>query len=80
MVVGAPLAVLCARARLAAADVPACLAIAGSLHDDGETIRITMPASAIDVRLRRAGLDADPGHVPWLRRQVRLVFAGGEEF
>lgn len=80
MVVGAPLAVLCARARLAAADVPACLAIAGSLHDDGGTIRITMPASAIDVRLRRAGLDADPGHVPWLRRQVRLVFAGGEEF
>jgi len=79
-VVGAPLAVFSARAGLRADELHACLAIAGSVQDDGETIRITMPAAAIDQRLRCAGLDADPGHVPWLGRNVRLAFSGGEEF
>ncbi|MEO8679065.1 MAG: hypothetical protein ABI665_08465, partial [Vicinamibacterales bacterium] len=37
-------------------------------------IEVRMPMSAIDLELRRAGLDRDPGYVPWLDRHVRVVF------
>lgn len=50
------------------------LVIAGRIELDDD-IRVVMPMSAIDVDLRRAGLDIDPGHVPWLGRKVSLVFA-----
>lgn len=37
-----------------------------------EEIRLELPMSAVDMDLRRAGLDADPGWLPWLDK--RLVF------
>ncbi len=40
----------------------------------GDTLRVIMPMEAIDIDLRRAGLDQDPGHLPWLGREVELVF------
>jgi hypothetical protein len=33
-----------------------------------------MPMEAIDIDLRRAGLDLDPGFLPWLGRKVEFVF------
>jgi hypothetical protein len=44
-----------------------------------DTLHVVMPHTAVDVAHRRAGLDHDPGHVPWLGRRVRFEFAGGEE-
>ncbi len=38
-----------------------------------ETIRVELVAGGIEVELRRAGLDFDPGWVPWLGRTVRIV-------
>jgi hypothetical protein len=33
-----------------------------------------MPLEAADLRLRRAGLDSDPGWVPWFGRIVSFHF------
>ena len=33
-------------------------------------VDVTFPGEVIDLRLRRAGLDLDPGWVPWLGRVV----------
>ena len=32
----------------------------------------------VDYEARQAGLDRDPGYLPWLRRKVRFVFEDGE--
>jgi len=39
-----------------------------------EAMTIVLPMDRIDMALRRAGLDRDPGWVPWLRRAVRIEF------
>jgi hypothetical protein len=43
-----------------------------------EAVHVVMPHTALDIDHRRAGLDRDPGHVPWLGRSLRIEFAGGE--
>lgn len=50
----------------------------GAIAISDEEIRVELGADAIDVDLRRAGLDFDPGWVPWLERRVRIAYAGGE--
>jgi hypothetical protein len=37
---------------------------------------VTLPEKDIDLSIRRAGLDRDPGWIPWLARAVRLTFQG----
>jgi hypothetical protein len=37
-------------------------------------VEVRMPLSTVDLRIRRAGLDLDPGWVPWLGRVVRFYF------
>jgi hypothetical protein len=54
------------------------LAIDGSITITAEEIVATLPMSAVDVDLRRAGLDQDPGWVPWLERKVWIEFAALE--
>jgi hypothetical protein len=39
-----------------------------------ERIDVELPVDAIDVRIRRAGFDVDPGFVPWLGRIVRFHY------
>lgn len=39
-----------------------------------DTMEIRIPAEQVSLDVRRAGLDANPGWVPWLRRQVTLSF------
>lgn len=40
----------------------------------GDTLRVVMDMDAIDLDVRRAGLDVNPGHLPWLGRSLELVF------
>lgn len=39
-----------------------------------ETMDVVLPMERIDSAVRRAGLDANPGWVPWLRRRVTFTF------
>jgi hypothetical protein len=36
---------------------------------------VTLPLDTVDLRLRRAGLDLDPGFVPWFGKVVRFRYA-----
>jgi hypothetical protein len=38
-------------------------------------IEVRFPSSAVDTRVRRAGLDLDPDFVPWLGCVVRFSYA-----
>ena len=53
------------------------LTIPGRVRLGPETMTIALPMECIDLAVRRGGLDRDPGWVPWLARNVRLVFEGG---
>jgi hypothetical protein len=70
-------------ARLGEPPLPSRLralaAIPGTLSLGPEELLVRLPAAAIDVDVRRAGLDRDPGHVPWLHRRLRLEFTGAVE-
>jgi hypothetical protein len=33
-----------------------------------------MPMDAIDIRIRLAGLDFDPGYLPWLKQKLVFMF------
>jgi hypothetical protein len=46
-----------------------------TLEDGAMDVRL--PMDRIDLRVRRAGLDADPGWIPWLERRVTLTFEDG---
>jgi hypothetical protein len=45
---------------------------------DADTMSVHLPADCVQIELRRAGLDCNPGRIPWLRRSVELVFASDE--
>jgi hypothetical protein len=47
----------------------------GTIRIESDALRIVI-AGGVDVDVRRAGLDQDPGFAPWLARKVQLVFAG----
>jgi len=49
-------------------------AIRGRIEDSADRRIVTMPMDAIRLSIRRAGLDSDPGWVPWLSRSIRIVF------
>jgi hypothetical protein len=41
-------------------------------------LHVIMNVASVDIEHRRAGLDHDPGHVPWLGRSVQIEFVGAE--
>lgn len=41
---------------------------------DRTHVEVWMPLSRVDLRIRRAGLDLDPGWVPWLGRVIRFYY------
>lgn len=43
-------------------------------------VDVVLPRSAIDMRVRRRALDADPGWVPWLGRIVMFHYVEDEDF
>jgi hypothetical protein len=50
------------------------LSIPGRIELRDEEMTILLPMKAVDLRLRRAGLDFDPGYLPWLDRKLTLAF------
>jgi hypothetical protein len=78
LIAGAPSLLFTARAGSAfdsaASLVQRHLAHPGRVRLSPERIDVILGADAIDLDVRRAGLDRDPGWLPWLRRTVRFVF------
>src|SRR5690606_27060059 len=74
-------AAACARLEVAwhPAAAGALVVRAGRVRVGDEEIRVELPGSSIDVEIRRAGLDLDPGWVPWLSRRVRIAYTGRGE-
>jgi hypothetical protein len=78
-----------ARATAAGAQWPATaevfvsrfLSLSGKINTEPERLTIVVPMDGIDLRLRKAGLDRDPGWVEWLKHTVRIEFQAlaGEE-
>lgn len=50
------------------------LALAGRIVPLEDAIEIWIDADAVDIELRAAGIDRDPGFVPWLATTIRLRF------
>jgi hypothetical protein len=50
------------------------VARAGRIYTTPTSIDITMPMSSVDLQIRRAGLDIDPGYVPWFGRVVHFHY------
>jgi hypothetical protein len=51
------------------------LTVPSLIVDGAEAIDVRMPMESIEVAVRRAGLDRDPGWVPWLARTVIITFS-----
>jgi hypothetical protein len=54
------------------------LAIPGRIQLSHETMTIILPMDRIDLAVRRAALDRDPGWTPWMKRTVRIEFLDGD--
>ncbi|WNO11486.1 hypothetical protein [Teredinibacter sp. KSP-S5-2] len=52
----------------------------GGVYFDEEKIDICMSSPVTDIRLRRAGLDINPGYLPWLEKQLEFSYPDSEEF
>jgi hypothetical protein len=50
------------------------LAIPASLVFEADTLTVRLSSDHLDIRVRRAGLDRDPGWIPWLQRRVRFEY------
>jgi hypothetical protein len=78
LVAGAPSLLFAARAGAAfdsaAAFVARHLARPGRVRLSPERMEVIFGPDAVDHDVRRAGLDRDPGWLPWLRRTVRFLF------
>jgi hypothetical protein len=46
----------------------------GTLRVSGAAAELAWPLASVDLALRRAGWDQDPGWVPWLGRNLRFAF------
>jgi hypothetical protein len=79
LVIGAPCTLMAARAgaplpNSADAFVARFLARRASIRSRPDRIDVVFGADDFDLALRRAGLDRDPGYLPWLKRSLRFVF------
>ena len=68
MVAGAPSLLFTARCSELTLARPARIRITG------ERIDVIFGPASVDLNVRRAGLDRDPGWLPWLRRRVRFIY------
>ena len=79
MVVGAPCLLFAARADAPSLEtvegfVARYLQRSGRIRSDSERIEVVLDANQSDLAVRRAGLDRDPGWLPWLQRRMGFVF------
>ncbi|SNR51296.1 hypothetical protein EYF88_10900 [Paracoccus sediminis] len=54
------------------------LGIAGEIGIGARLVRVRLPSDAIDFDIRRTGLDANPGFLPWLDKRLEIEFGSGE--
>jgi hypothetical protein len=76
-VLGAPCQLMASRIDtdpLPPAALRSRLASPGTIHARGDRLEIVLAASSIDLAIRSAGLDRDPGWCAWLERDVRIHF------
>lgn len=50
------------------------LSVPARIQRTDDTMEIRIPAEKLSLDVRRVGLDANPGWVPWLRRKVTFMF------
>lgn len=62
------------RERLELSAMADRLRVPARIERHPKELRIVMPLESIDIDIRRAGLDRNPGWVPWLGRKVVLEF------
>jgi hypothetical protein len=62
--------------RQARAGLRALVARPGHVAFTRTHVDVVLPLRDLDLRVRRAGLDADPGWVPWLGRVVTFHYEG----
>ena len=48
--------------------------IPGRAYRSSRHLDVVLPMDRIDIDVRRAGLDRNPGWIPWLERTVRVEF------
>ena len=46
----------------------------GRLRFEAGWIELHLPLDSVDTRIRRLGLDLDPGWLPWLGCVVRIIY------
>jgi hypothetical protein len=46
----------------------------GEVRADPGWIELRLALDAVDLDVRRAGLDLDPGFIPWLGTVIRFVY------
>lgn len=66
------------RAASPAAFVERWLKVPGRIEDSGDLLVVHLRAEDVAFPVRRAGLDRDPGFLPWIERTVVLRFDGDE--
>jgi hypothetical protein len=54
------------------------LAVPAVVRQAPEAITVSFDPERVDLAVRRAGLDRDPGWVPWLEAEVRFEFEESE--
>ena len=79
LVIGAPCVLLASRAGAPVgqgveAFMARYLARTGRVRLSHERMDVILRAEDIDLDIRRAGLDRDPGWLPWMRRTVHFLF------
>jgi hypothetical protein len=77
-IAGTALELFAQRAGLSGGEALRSLVFAGRVVEDDELVLVELDASAIDVRLRVAGLDASPGWLPWRSKKLEFEFTGLE--
>lgn len=60
------------------AKLHALCAAPGQLVLADDTLHVLMAHDLVDIEHRRAGLDQNPGYVPWLARTLRIELTGGD--
>jgi hypothetical protein len=55
------------------------LNVPGEIRIGAGELAVLMPLESIDPDVRRAGLDINPGNIPWLSRNVAFSFLGAED-
>jgi hypothetical protein len=54
------------------------LAIPCRIVRGDEVVEVNVPMSYVDIKVRRAALDRNPGWIPWLQKRVEIVYAEDE--